>query len=118
MSLRRVAFTCVAPLAISLMASSAQAQNPPPSPEFEKVILSQLDPATRAEVQKRATRGNTVSGVVATILLNNYQKAGPGRPGQGLSVVAVDFVRGAAVIRRAPNAFEVVRFDPKTLRVR
>jgi len=33
-------------------------------------------------------------------------------------VIAVDFARGVAIIRRAANVFEIVPFDTRTLRVR
>jgi hypothetical protein len=68
-------------------------------------------------VEKRATAGNTISGVIATILLNNYQSANPGKAVGPISVVAVDFVRGVVVIQIAPNQYEPVRFDPKTLHI-
>jgi hypothetical protein len=75
-----------------------------------------MDAATRAEVEKRATGGNTISGVIATMLLNSNQMATHGQAG-AISVVAIDFVRGVVVIQKGPNQYEPVRFDPKTLRV-
>ena len=83
MTLRRFVIACVALAAMGVMALSVQAQTPPPptpSPAFERAYLSEMDAATRAEVEKRATAGNTISGVIATILLNNYQI---GQPRQG-----------------------------------
>jgi hypothetical protein len=118
MNLRHVVIACVALAAMGVMALSVQAQTPPPptlSPAFERAYLSEMDAATRAEVEKRATAGNTISGVIATILLNNYQSANPGKAVGPISVVAVDFVRGVVVIQIAPNQYEPVRFDPKTL---
>ena len=120
MNVRHVVIACAAWATIGLMALSAQAQTPPPpalSPAFERAYLSEMDAATRAEVEKRATAGNTISGVIATILLNNYQSANPGKAVGPISVVAVDFVRGVVVIQIAPNQYEPVRFDPKTLRI-
>jgi hypothetical protein len=76
-----------------------------------------MDAATRAEVEKRATAGNTVSGVIATTLLNDNQMARHSNAGAPISVVAVDFVRGVVVIQNGPNHYEPVRFDPKTLRI-
>ena len=76
-----------------------------------------MDAATRAEVEKRATGGNTISGVIATTLLNDNQMARHGKAGGAISVVAVDFVRGVVVIQNGPNEYEPVRFDPKTLRI-
>jgi hypothetical protein len=48
---------------------------------------------------------------------DDTQSANPGKAVGPLSVVAVDFVRGVVVIQTAPNQYEPVRFDPKTLRV-
>lgn len=118
MKLSRIASACVAPILLHLTALSAPALAQPSSPSaFERAMLAELDARTREEVESRATAGNSVMGVVSTILLNNYQAAGARTRGAALSVVAVDFSRGMVVIRRAPNAFEVRRFDPRTLRL-
>src|SRR5262245_57470362 len=120
MSLRRVAIACVASVGMGVMAISVQAQTPPPptpSPAFERAFLGEMDATTRAEVEKRATAGNTISGVIATMLLNDNQMARHAKAGGPISVVAVDFVRGVVVIQNAPNQYEPVRFDPKTLRI-
>src|SRR3954467_10140928 len=98
MSLRRSRIACVALAAMGVMALPVQAQTPPPppapSPAFERAFLGEMDAATRAEVEKRATGGNTISGVIATTLLNDNQMARHGKAGGPISVVAVDFVRG------------------------
>jgi len=121
MSLRRSRIACVALAAMGVMALPVQAQTPPPppapSPAFERAFLGEMDAATRAEVEKRATGGNTISGVIATTLLNDNQMARHGKAGGPISVVAVDFVRGVVVIQNGPDQYEPVRFDPKTLRV-
>ena len=120
MSLRRVIIACVALAAMSPMGLPVQAQTPPPptpSPAFERAYLGEMDAATRAEVEKRATGGNSISGVIATTLLNDNQMASHGKAGEPISVVAVDFVRGVVVIQNGTNQYEPVRFDPKTLRV-
>jgi hypothetical protein len=120
MSLRHTVVTCVTSAALGVMALSVQAQtpSPPTSPAFERAYLGEMDAATRAEVEKRATGGNTVVGVTATILLNNYQSANPGKTPGALSVAAVDFVRGVVVIQTGTNQYDLVRFDPKTLSIR
>ena len=107
---------------MGVMALLVQAQTPPPptpSPAFERAFLGEMDAATRAQVEKRAAAGNTVSGVIATTLLNDNQMArhGTARRGDRSRVVAVDFVRGVVVIQNGPNQYEPVRFDPKTLRI-
>ena len=119
MNVRQVLVACAAWAAIGVVAISVQAQTPPPpapSPAFERAYLTEMDAATRAEVEKRATGGNTVSGVIATMLLNSNQMAKHGQAG-AISVVAIDFVRGVVVIQKGPNQYEPVRFDPKTLQV-
>lgn len=116
MKLGRIVTACIAIAALPLVAASpALAQGA--SSAFERAMLDELDSATRAQVEQRATAGNSVIGVVSTILLNHYQEAGARNPGAALEVVAVDFSRGVAVIRRAPNTFEVQRFDPRTLQL-
>jgi hypothetical protein len=118
MSLRLASVSFVSAAAVSLLSlpAAAQAQTSASS-ALERAMLSELNAATRAEVERRATRGNTVRGVIGTMLLNNYYGAGARRPGQPLSVVAVDFSRGIVVLRRGTNQFEVQRFDPRTLRI-
>jgi hypothetical protein len=106
---------------MGVMALPVQAQVPPPptpSPAFERAFLGEMDAATRAEVEKRATAGNTISGVIATILLNDNQMvAKHGKAGAAITVIAIDFVRGVVVIENSPGHYEPVRFDPKTLKV-
>ena len=120
MKIRDVVVACATWAAIGLTALSVQAQTPPPpipSPAFERAYLTEMDDATRAEVEKRATGGNTVSGVIATMLLNSSQMATHSKAGTPITVVAIDFIRGVVVIQNAPNQYEPVRFDPKTLQV-
>ena len=72
MSRCRVVIACLALAAMGVMTLPVQAQTPPPptpSPAFERAFLGEMDAATRAEVEKRATAGNTISGVIATTLL-------------------------------------------------
>ena len=120
MNVRHAAIACAAWVTIGVVALSVQAQTPPRpalSPAFERAYLSEMDAATRAEVEKRATGGNTISGVIETMLLNSNQMTKHGKAGGAITVVAVDFVRGVVVIQTAPNQYEPVRFDPKTLQV-
>lgn len=117
MNLSRVAIFCVVPMALSFAVPSAALAQASTPTAFERAMLAELDASTRAEVERRATAGNTVKGVIGTTLLNNYYAAGARRPGQALTVVAVDFSLGMVVFQRAANVFEVQRFDPQTLRL-
>ena len=117
---RRHVIAGVALAAMAVAASSVQAQTPPPptpSPAFERAFLTEMDEATRAEVEKRATGGNTISGVIATMLLNSNQVIRHGKAGGALTIIAVDFIRAVVFVQNAPNSYEPVRFDPKTLQV-
>ena len=118
MGLIRAATAYAAPFVLSLALLSA----PTPalaktSPAFERAMLAEMDAATRSAVQKRSTGGNTVTGVISTVLLNHYQGAGAKHPGAGLHVIAVDFARGVAVLGKDQKTFEIIKFDPKTLRL-
>jgi hypothetical protein len=122
MSLRRfvIAYVALAAMGVMALPVQVQAQTPPPptpSPAFERAFLGEMDAATRADVEKRATAGNTISGVIATTLLTDNQMARHGKAGGPITVVAVDFVRGVVVIQNGPDQYEPVRFDPKTLRI-
>ena len=116
MTFTRAVLACAAPIALSLSVLSAPALAQT-SPAFERAILNELDPATRADVQKRVTKGNSVSGVIGTILLNRYQAAGPKNAGAALTVVALDFARGRAVLGSNLKTYEIIKFDTKTLKI-
>ena len=114
MSFARLAIACAAPITLAIASAPALAQT---SPAFERAMLAEMDTATRADVQSRATGGNTVSGVIGTILLNHYHAAGARNPGEALTVVAIDFARGVAVLGHDQRTYEIIRFDPKTLQL-
>jgi len=115
----RFAAVCAAPVALGLAALStpAVAQTATASPAFERAMLAEMDTATRASVSGRATGGNTVAAVIGTILINNYEAAGAKHPGRPLTIIAVDYARGVAVLGYDQETFEVIHFDPKTLRL-
>jgi hypothetical protein len=104
---KRLALAAAAIVALSPAAFAA------PSPAFQQAILAELSPQTRAEVQARATGGNSVYEVLAVILLNNLQLA----DASGARVVAVDFGRETAVVEQR-GAYRVIQFDHRTLTVR
>ena len=117
MTFTRLAFACAAPLAVSLtvLPAPALAQTATASAAFERAMLDAMDAPTRAAVSGRATGGNTVSAVIGTILINNYEAAGAKHPGHPLTIVAIDYERGVAVLGYDEDTDEVIRFDPKTL---
>lgn len=106
-------FTQTARLAGLATVLAAPAAFAAPSPAFQQAILAELSPATRQEVQSRATGGNSVYEVLAVILLNNLQLAGT----PNAEVVAVDFGRERAVVKTG-DSYRVVSFDSATLTVR
>ena len=116
MKLSRLAFALAAPLTLQFAVMSAPAMARSPT-AYERAILAGLDTATRGEVQGRARGGDTVTGVVAIILLNNYQAQGASTPGEAVAVVAVDFARGTVVLRKGTDTLVLHRFDPATLRL-
>src|SRR5437868_5974174 len=117
MNLSRVALFLAAPIALQVAAMPAPALAQAAPTAYERAILSGLDAATRTEVRRRSTRGDNVTGVVAIILLNNYQATGPTTPGEAVTVVAVDFARGTVVLRKGADNLVLHRFDPATLRM-
>lgn len=102
-------------LAAMLAAAPVLAQTP--SPAMQQAILAGLNAETRAEVERRATGGNSVYEVLRTILLNNMQLANLIQAGEPplSEVVAIDFVRSTAVVRNG-DRLRAVNFDAQTLR--
>jgi len=81
---------------------------------LEQAELAGLDPAVRAEVQKRlAAPGQTVSEILTTMLLNNIKLKHPAS-----RIVAMDFGRGTAAVETTSGSTEVVNFDPTTLQIK
>ncbi len=80
---------------------------------IEQAELAGLSPAMKAEVQARMAKGGqTVSEILQTELLNNIKVKHPAS-----SIVALDFARGAAVVKLTSGQMEVVPFDTRTLAV-
>ena len=100
-------------LAAALVASAAPALAQP-TPAFQRAVLAELSPETRAEIERRATGGNSVSEVLDVVLLNNLQLANAG----GAKVLAVDFGRETAVIDVPGQSMRVVHFNRQTLTVK
>jgi hypothetical protein len=54
---------------------------------------------------------------VPTTIINNYEARGAKHPGRALTIIAIDYDRGVAVLGYDQETFEVVKFDKKTLRL-
>jgi hypothetical protein len=72
---------------------------------FEKAELAQLTPQLRSQVEARMVGGQTVRGVLETMLLNNISQLFVAN-----RVVAIDFDKGVAVVE-GPNARQGLNFD-------
>jgi len=80
---------------------------------MEKAELAQLSPQLRSQVEARLVNGQTVHGVLETILLNNVsQEFASGH------VVATDFERGDLVVENKGGQMKVFPFDVATLAIR
>ena len=80
---------------------------------FDKAELDQLSPALRTQVEARLTSGETVRGVVETILLNEISQLFASG-----AVAAVDFEKGIAVWQGPNGEIKVLPFDTATLQLR
>lgn len=86
---------------------------PAGSTAFERAELGQLTPQLRAQVKARLTQGQTVRGILETMLLNNIsQLFAVG------AVKAVDFEKGMAVVATPNGKIKIGPFDVTTLVVK
>jgi hypothetical protein len=120
--------TAIFALIVSIIAAPVLAQAPAqptttqpavgiveaPAPMI-RAIEEMLSPETRREITQRATGGNTVYGVLETILLNNLQILDA--RGLGSRIIAIDFSREVMVASIANEAPKVFRFDRRTLAI-
>src|SRR5215469_16654737 len=74
--------------------------------KLEEAELAQLAPDLRAQVEARITNGQTVRGVLETMLLNNISALFAAQ-----RVEAVDFEKGIAVFAMANGSLKLVPFD-------
>ena len=88
------------------LASSAMAAKPT---AYEKAQLALLSPALQKQVLARAVDGNTIDGVITTMLLN--QISGEFAAG---NVVAIDNDDGVIVVSKN-GALKTIPFDVTTL---
>jgi hypothetical protein len=77
---------------------------------FEKAELAQLTPQLRSQVEARMTGGQTVRGVLETMLLNNISQLFAAN-----RVVAIDFDKGVAVAEGTNGQVKAFNFDVATL---
>ncbi len=98
----------LAAAALAIAATPALAQSSMGSREFQQAELHEVSPAIRAEVEKRlaAAPGNTIRGVLETMLLNEIQVRWPAS-----RLVAVDMGRGVAVIGMPDNSLKAITFN-------
>lgn len=84
------------------------AQSSMGSREFQQAELGEVSPAIRAEVQRRvsAGQGNTVRGVLETMLLNELQVREPAS-----RIVGVDMGRGVVVVQQQSGAMKAYSFN-------
>lgn len=80
---------------------------------FEKAELSQLTPDLRQQMEARLTQGQTVRGILETMLLNQISLLFAGG-----KVTAVDFEKGVAVWQGPNGDLRIVPFDVATLQLR
>lgn len=106
----RQATVLVLLLATPMLPHYAMAQG---SPAYNQALLAELSPEKRAEVQARATQGNSVQEVLEVDLLNNIKARYPAN-----RIVALDFGRGVAVVELPNNGgTRMVRFNKTTLAI-
>jgi hypothetical protein len=81
--------------------------------QLEQAELAGLTPELQAQVQARAVNGNSVTEVLQVMLLNNIKIKH-----QASQIVAMDWMKGVAVVQLPNGGLEVVNFDPRTLQIK
>ncbi|MGL4541194.1 MAG: hypothetical protein ACRCUI_01635 [Polymorphobacter sp.] len=104
-----IGVSAIALAAILVVATPVAARTPT---AIEKAELAMLSPAKQKEVLARATGGNTVSGVIETMLLN--QLSADWANGDAISI---DFVQEVLVVRNSKGQLRDYEFDSVTLTV-
>jgi hypothetical protein len=94
-------------IGIALMAGSAQAADMTPR---DKAVFDMLSPQLQEKVKSRLTEGNTVRGVLETMLLNEISELFATN-----RIQAIDFDEGVAIVERANGEIDTVYFDVATL---
>jgi len=100
-------------LAGSLQVAGVAYAATPGETSMEKAELAQLSPQVRSDVEARLKQGETVHGILETMLLNRVSEDfASGR------VVATDFSRGDIVVESKTGQMKVFPFDLATLVVK
>jgi len=94
-------------LAVFLGLGSAQAAE---MTARDKAVFDMLSPQLQEQVKSRLTSGNTVRGVLETMLLNEISELFATN-----RILAVDFNEGVAIVDRADGDVDTVYFDTTTL---
>ena len=81
--------------------------------KLEEAELAQLTPDLRSQVEARITGGQTVRGILETMLLNNVSALFAAQ-----RVEAVDFEKGVVVVAMPNGNLRSVTFDVTTLVVK
>lgn len=84
-----------------------------PITPIQKAELAQLNPALRKKVEARLGHGQTVRGVLDTMLLN-----GVSHDFADGTIVASDFDRGTVVVQGKDGTMHSVPFTVETLEIR
>jgi len=79
----------------------------------DQAVYDELTPQLQKEVKSRLTGGNTVRGVLETILLNKISNLFATN-----RIQAVDFEEGVAIVERADGNLETVYFSSTTLEIK
>lgn len=100
-------------LAGSFGTAAYAAEPATPITPVQKAELAQLSPAMRQKVEARLGHGQTVRGVLDTMLLNSVSHDfADGK------IVATDFDRGTVVVQDKDGGMHSVPFTVETLEIR
>ena len=97
-------------LGVFLAFTSAQAAEMSPR---DKAVFDMLSPELQEKVKARLTDGNTVRGVLETMLLNEISTLFATN-----RIDAVDFEDGVAIVEKADGEVDTVYFTTATLMIK
>jgi hypothetical protein len=103
-------FLSAAVLGVCLAFTSAQAAEMNPR---DKAVFDMLSPELQAQVKARLTDGNTVRGVLETMLLNEISQLFATN-----RIEAVDFEDGVAIVEKPDGNVDTVYFTTATLTIK